>query len=97
MTAITDRGHSTRYPTPEEVRYIASRLTIRALERYMADEATDFLRSQVSAWRLGLDEFDLRDATADLRAALEGMAQAVQNREDRLKSEGKVVVPFKPQ
>lgn len=97
MTSTTDRAahpHTSRYPTREEIDYIASRLVIRAIERYI--ETPDYLRSQVGAHRLGLDEFELRDATADLQRSLEGMAQVVQNREDRLKAEGHLVVPNKP-
>lgn len=84
---------SSRYPTEAELRFIASRLTIRAIERYM--EAPDFLRQSARDWMIArdLDDFDLRAAAIDLRAALEGMAQAVQNREDRLISEGQLAEP----
>lgn len=97
MTSTLERpahSHSERYPTPEETAYIASRLVLRAIERYI--ETPEFLRSQVAAWRLGLDEFEQRDATAQLQGALQGMAIAVQNRENRLIADGAIVVPNKP-
>lgn len=99
MTSTLSRSghsHSDRYPTREELRYIASRLLVRAIERYTEPASHEFLRQQVTAWRLGLDEFDLRDALAELVEELEMTAVAVQNRENRLVSDGRMVVPDKP-
>lgn len=92
----TERLRSSRFPTTEELDYIASRLAIRALERYKEPAAAVFLRQTVADWRRGLDEFDLRDATELLRQRLELLATAVQNREDRLIEDGRMVVPDQP-
>jgi hypothetical protein len=81
----------------EQVRYLISDIVAHALTR-MGDptpERTDALRAVVRMHcpQLAEDEFDLRDVVAKVAAGLNGMANLVQERRDRLVATGRAA-PF---
>ena len=75
----------------EQVRHLISDIVARALTR-MGDptpERYDALRVVVRMHVPSLDEFDLRDVVEKVAAGLNGMANLVEQRRDRLVAQGR--------